>query len=32
VGQGIENLPGTVKKLARDMGLTIFKRDRSSTS
>jgi outer membrane protein insertion porin family len=28
VGQGIENLPGTVKKLARDMGLTIFKRDK----
>ncbi len=26
VGRGIENLPGAVKKLARDMGLTIFKR------
>jgi outer membrane protein insertion porin family len=28
VGQGVENLPGAVKKLARDMGLTIFQRDR----
>ncbi len=28
VGQGIENLPGTVKKVARDMGLTIFRRQR----
>jgi outer membrane protein insertion porin family len=28
VGQGIENLSGTVKKVARDMGLTIFKRQR----
>ena len=26
VGQGVENLPGTVKKVARDMGLTIFRR------
>jgi len=28
VGSGVENLPGTVKKLARDMGLSIFKRER----
>jgi outer membrane protein insertion porin family len=28
VGQGVENLPGVVKKVARDMGLTIFKRQR----
>jgi outer membrane protein insertion porin family len=28
VGQGVENLPAAVKKLARDMGLTIFKRER----
>jgi outer membrane protein insertion porin family len=28
VGQGVETLPGTVKKMARDMGLTIFKRQR----
>ncbi len=26
VGQGVETLPGTVKKVARDMGLTIFRR------
>jgi outer membrane protein insertion porin family len=28
VGQGVETLPSTVKKVARDMGLTIFKRQR----
>ena len=28
VGQGIENLPGAVKKVARDMGLTVFRRQR----
>jgi len=28
VGLGVENLPGVVKKMARDMGLTIFKRQR----
>jgi outer membrane protein insertion porin family len=28
VGQGVETLPGIVKKMARDMGLTIFKRQR----
>ena len=28
VGQGVENLPAVVKKVARDMGLTIFKRQR----
>ena len=28
VGQGVENLPGAVKKLARDIGLTLFRRDR----
>jgi outer membrane protein insertion porin family len=28
VGQGIEALPGAVRKLARDMGLTIFKREK----
>ncbi len=28
VGQGVENLPGAVKKMAYDMGLTIFKRER----
>jgi outer membrane protein insertion porin family len=28
VGKGVENLPGVVKKLAQDMGLTIFKREK----
>jgi outer membrane protein insertion porin family len=28
VGKGVENLPGTVKRLARDMGLAIFRRDK----
>ncbi len=28
VGKGVENLPGTVKRLARDMGLALFKRDK----
>ncbi|MGE5257972.1 MAG: outer membrane protein assembly factor BamA [Hyphomicrobiales bacterium] len=28
VGKGVENLPGAVKRLARDMGLTVFKRDK----
>jgi len=28
VGKGVENLPGTVKRLARDMGLALFRRDK----
>jgi outer membrane protein insertion porin family len=28
VGKGVENLPGAVKRLARDMGLALFKRDK----
>jgi outer membrane protein insertion porin family len=28
VGKGVENLPGTVKRLARDMGLTVFRREK----
>jgi outer membrane protein insertion porin family len=28
VGKGVENLPGAVKKLVQDMGLTIFKREK----
>jgi outer membrane protein insertion porin family len=28
VGKGVENLPGAVKRLARDMGLTVFRRDK----
>jgi outer membrane protein insertion porin family len=27
VGKGVENLPGAVKKMARDMGLALFRRD-----
>ena len=28
VGKGVENLPGAVKRVARDMGLTVFRRDK----
>jgi outer membrane protein insertion porin family len=28
VGKGVENLPGAVKRLARDMGLALFRRDK----
>jgi outer membrane protein insertion porin family len=28
VGKGVENLPGAVKRLAREMGLIIFRRDK----
>ena len=28
VGQGVENLPGAVKKLSRDMGLALLRRDK----